>query len=131
MKINLKNNLELNYLLVFSIAICIFHLLILIKFVPYNITWGGRLKNDQEMYVFESISLLINGYFILVLLQIGNYISIIFNKLLISFSLWFLFITFTLNTLGNIVAVSNLEKTFAIITALNAFCIWRLIFKKQ
>jgi len=42
-----------------------FHLLILLKIIPYEITWGGKLKNDNEMYVFEIISIIINSFLFL------------------------------------------------------------------
>jgi hypothetical protein len=45
-------------------AVTVFHLSIIIKVVPYEITWGGRLKNDSEMYVFEIATLLINLFWV-------------------------------------------------------------------
>ena len=44
-------------------TVSVFHLGILLKIIPYEITWGGRLKDDAEMYVFETISILINFIF--------------------------------------------------------------------
>jgi hypothetical protein len=39
------------------VILILFHLSIIAKIIPYNITWGGRLTNDTEMYVFETISI--------------------------------------------------------------------------
>jgi hypothetical protein len=47
----------------------------MVKIIPYNITWGGRLKNDREMYVFETFSILVNGFFILILLFKAGYVG--------------------------------------------------------
>jgi len=60
----------INILIGISVLATIFHLLILVRVIPYEITWGGRLKTVEEMYVFETISILINSFFILDLLLI-------------------------------------------------------------
>lgn len=54
-------------------AVMVFHLSIILKIVPYEITWGGRLKNESEMYVFETISLVINLSLFSALLMKGRY----------------------------------------------------------
>jgi len=56
------------------LAVILFHLSIILKIVPYEITWGGRLKNDSEMYVFETVSILINLFLSLILLIKGKYV---------------------------------------------------------
>ena len=75
----MENKSALNILLVSLIAVIMFHIAILIKIVPYNIAWGGRLQNDAEMYVFESISIVINSFFVLVLLMVGDDVKYKFN----------------------------------------------------
>ena len=40
-------------------AALIFHFLILLKIIPYEITWGGKIKTDQEMYVYFTYKTLI------------------------------------------------------------------------
>ena len=32
----------------------------LLKVIPYDITWGGRLKTDSEMHIFELMSITFN-----------------------------------------------------------------------
>ncbi|MFM8834026.1 MAG: hypothetical protein ACKOEV_10420, partial [Cytophagales bacterium] len=51
-------------LIAISVAALVFHLLIVIKVIPYAITWGGRLKTDSEMYLFETVSIGMNLFFI-------------------------------------------------------------------
>jgi hypothetical protein len=65
----MKNDTPIRILLVLIGAVIAFHLCIIIKIIPYNIAWGGRLKNDTEMYVFESFSILINLILMAVLLM--------------------------------------------------------------
>ncbi|MDP1802420.1 MAG: hypothetical protein Q8L81_13765 [Bacteroidota bacterium] len=101
-----------------------FHLLILIKVIPYEITWGGKLKNDKEMYVFEILSIVVNSFFVYVLLQKGNYVKPVFGRKTLSVILWVFFAIFTLNTIGNLFAETTFERSFTIVTLINAVLIW-------
>jgi hypothetical protein len=103
-----------------------FHLLILLKIIPYEITWGGKLKNDNEMYVFEIISITINSFFAYVLLQKGNFVHPVFSEKVVSIILWVFFVLFLLNTIGNLFATTFFEKSFTIVTLVNAILIWRI-----
>lgn len=105
------------------LALC-FHLLILLKVIPYEITWGGKLKNDQEMYLFEIISICINSFFAYVLLQKGRFVKPIFTEKTLSIILWIFFVIFVLNTIGNLFAKTTFERSFTVITLLNAVLIW-------
>ncbi len=67
---NKRTAIKIMLLLITTVTI--FHFCIILKIIPYEITWGGRLKNDSEMYVFESLSILINTFLILTLLIKGN-----------------------------------------------------------
>ncbi len=110
--------------------ITIFHLSILFKITPYTITWGGRLENDSEMYVFETISILTVGFLILNLLMKRGLIRFRFSKKVVSVVLWFYFVVFTLNTIANIFAVTFLEKSFALLTGLLAMLLLMIIKEK-
>jgi hypothetical protein len=121
------NNNKLTYinmLIGITVLATIFHLLILVGVIPYEITWGGRLKTVEEMYVFETISILINSFFIFILLQKGEYIRYFLGKKTVRIILWIFFTIFVLNTIGNIFAKTNFEKYVAILTLLNAILIW-------
>lgn len=111
------------------VAITIFHMAILFKLIPYEITWGGRLKSDAEMYVFESISLAINIFLGFVLLIKGEYVKQILPLKIVNLVLWAFLVLFILNTIGNMVAKTNFEKFFAIITLSFSILIW-IILKK-
>lgn len=109
------------------VAITIFHMAILFKVIPYEITWGGRLKSDSEMYVFESISLAINFFLGFVLLIKGEYVKQILPLKIVNIVLWAFLVLFILNTIGNIVAKTNFEKYFAIITLSFSILIWIIL----
>lgn len=125
-----KRTLSLKILIGISLIALAFHLLIVLKIIPYEIAWGGRLDSDIEMYVFEFISIIINLFFLHVLLQKGNYVKPIFSGKTLSIILWIFFAIFALNTIGNLFAETNFEKSFSIITLLIAVFIW-VINKKQ
>lgn len=106
--------------------VTVFHILILSGIIPYEITWGGNLKTAKEMYVFESSSILINAFFVYVLLQKENFIKVVFSHRAISIILWVFFALFVLNTIGNLLARTAFEKAFTLVTLLNAFLLWKI-----
>ena len=113
------------------LAFIIFHLTIIIKIVPYEITWGGRLKNDSEMYMFETISIAINLFLGFILLLKGEFIKQLLPQKVVNAVLWAFLVLFVLNTLGNMVAKTNFEKFFAIITLALSILLWIILNKKK
>lgn len=110
-------------------AVTLFHLSIMVKIVPYEIAWGGRLKNDTEMYVFEAFSMALNLFLILIILIKGKYLKEIIPLKFINVVLWIFLVLFGLNTIGNLVAQTNFEKFFAILTLASSFLIWIILSK--
>lgn len=123
--INNKNTIRLLVGLI-SLVI-IFHILILVKIVPFGIAWGGRLKSEKEMYVFESISTALNLFLIWILSLKSKNVK----SKLIDFTLWSFFVIFSLNTIGNLVAHTNLEKYFSILTLIFALLLLRILTKRK
>ncbi len=113
------------------ILIIVFHICIITKLIPYDIAWGGRLHNDKEMYVFESVSILLNLLLSWVLLMKGNFVKYKFSPQVINIILWSFFAIFTLNTIGNIFAKTFFEKQFAFLTALFSILIWIILRKEK
>jgi hypothetical protein len=97
-------------------ALMVFHFLILFKVIPYDITWGGRLNSDEEMYLFEGVSIAINGILLLLLLLKGRFIGQVKSFKFINFTLWVFLVLFLLNTIGNLFAETTFEKFFALPT---------------
>jgi hypothetical protein len=126
---NLKTTIKIFLGLLFSVIV--FHTCIMLRIIPYNIAWGGRLTNDNEMYVFETISILINLFLCCVLLMKGDFIIFKFSDKIVKVILSTFFGLFVLNTVGNIFAKTNFEKLFAILTGLSAFLIWNIIRQKK
>ncbi len=113
------------------LAVILFHICIILKIIPYNIAWGGRLTNDAEMYVFETISILINLFLSFILLMKDNILKYKLSDKVINGILWTFFVIFILNTVGNIFAKTIFEKYFAILTGLSAILIWNILMKKN
>jgi hypothetical protein len=125
----LKNTIKL--FIGIQIAVILFHICIIIKIIPYDITWGGRLQNDTEMYVFEAISILINVFLSWILLMKGNLVKYKFSNQVVNGILWIFFAIFILNTIGNIFAKTFFEKFFALLTGLSALLIWNILKEKK
>lgn len=118
-------------MLVLLLMVVIFHLFIITKIIPYDIVWGGQLKSDHEMYVFEVISVFINLFLGFVLLMKGGYIKSYLRQNIINIILWIFLLLFILNTIGNFFAKTDFEKFFAIITMIFALLIGIIIKNKS
>lgn len=123
--INNKNTIRL--LVGLLSLVIIFHLLILLKIIPFSIAWGGRLKSAEEMYIFESISIALNLFLIWILSLKSKNVK----SKLIDFMLWIFFAIFSLNTIGNLFAHTNFEKGFSVLTFLFALLILKILTKKK
>lgn len=126
---NIKTSI--NILLGLFAVVMLFHLTIIFKIIPYDIAWGGRLQSDSEMYVFETISIFVNLFLALVVLMKGGYVKTVINMKIIDIILWAFVVIFILNTIGNILAKTIIEKSFAALTLGSAILIWIILRKKN
>jgi len=127
----MKPKTAIKIMLYVLVAVILFHLSIMLKIVPYEITWGGRLKNDSEMYAFETISIVINLFLFLILLIKGKYLKEFIPIKIVNITLWVFFLLFVLNTVGNIFAKTNFEKYFILLTFAFAILIWIILRKEK
>ena len=123
--------ISLKIILALIVAILIFHVCIIFKIIPYDITWGGRLKNDSEMYVFESISILLNLILGWMLLMKGGLAKRILPKKIVNVVLWIFLVLFVFNTIGNLFAETNFEKWFSLLTLALFVLIGIVLLKKK
>ncbi|GAB2791563.1 hypothetical protein GCM10027275_40510 [Rhabdobacter roseus] len=96
-------------ILIFSLTI-VFHLLVLTGIIPYDIVWGGRIQTQADMYRFESLSLVVNAFFLLIVLINARLLPIQLPARLVGFVLWFMAFLFLLNTVGNLLSTNDTEK---------------------
>lgn len=121
-----ERNAGLAMLVLFSL-ILVFHLLVLSGIVPYDIAWGGRLKSREEMFVFESVSISLNTFMMIVVAVRSEFLSLSINRKVIRGILWGMTILFALNTVGNLFAVSSWETIiFTPITCILSILSFRL-----
>ena len=79
------------------------------------------------MYLFESISILINLFLTYVLLIKGEYVSKLISTKGVNIILWVLLFIFGLNTLGNIFAETLFEKSLSLLTLVFTFLLWNIL----
>jgi hypothetical protein len=123
----MKATTAITVLLGLICAVILFHLCIIANLIPYHIAWGGRLQNDSQMYVFESISIAINLFLGTVLLMKAGFINSYFSPKTITVILWIFCVIFTLNTIGNLFARTDFERSFSLITLVFAMLIWIIL----
>lgn len=123
----MKTITYINILLALLTAIILFHILILVKGIPYTIAWGGRLKSDVEMYWFETISILINLFLGFLVLGKGGYTKFGFGIKATDILLKIFLAIFVLNTVANLFAKTNFEKLFSILTFVFAVLIYKIV----
>ena len=125
----MRSKTALNILILLVSVLVLFHLGIILKLIPYEITWGGRLKNDSEMYVFEAISIALNLFLLLLLLIKGKFVKEMLSMKIVDVFLWIFLVLFALNTVGNVFAETNVEKLFALLTLSFCALIWIILRK--
>ncbi len=127
-----KNKLIKDILIVIFSLVLVFQFLLLFGVIPYEHTWGGRLKSWEEMVVFVSFSILVNVLFLFATLVKAGYLKIAVSSLFLKIVFWAMFVIFALNTIGNLFAVSHYEKYIATpITLLLSFMAFRVATEKD
>lgn len=94
---------------IFSITI-IFHLLVLLRIIPFTIIWGGKIKTAEEMYAFESASLFLNIIFLALVLLKARALKKNAQSKGLDIFLYCIAVLFALNTAGNLFSESTTEK---------------------
>jgi len=112
-------------------AIMLFHVLVIINVIPYEIIWGGRIRNRRELINLELISIIVNAIMIFVLLIRTGMVGFSITRRWMRLLFWIMFAFFLLNTLGNLVSLNQVEKfIFTPITLFLSFCSLRLALAK-
>ena len=107
-------------------AILLLHVAIVTKVIPFEIAWGGKLKSDTQMYLFESISILVTLLLGIILLIKGNYVPLFIPISIVNSLLWVFFVLFGLNTAGNLLAETLFEKSLSVLTLCITYLIWKI-----
>lgn len=111
--------------LVIVFAYSILHLLIILKIIPFNIVWGGKIESIDTTYVLEGVALVVMVFLGAVIAMKNRNIKPIFKdrtikKILLVFAAFFM-----LNTVGNLLAETIMEKVQAVITLYLAIILFK------
>lgn len=120
------------YSLLFILSlIIVFHLLVLLGVIPFQIVWGGRLTAHAQMVRFESVSIAVNVIMLAVVAVRAGFWKLPVKPLVIQVLLWAMCGLFLLNTLGNLLSTNAFEKAvFTPLTLILAVCCFRLAIDK-
>ena len=122
--------------LVIAGLLVVFHLsiilgMVIFDFAPVAYLWGGRMETSAQLLQFEIVSLVVALLFAVLLLIKAGRINFPALNGVAHVAMWLFFILFLFNTVGNVIAKTNFEKSFALITGLLAFLLWRIISEKK
>jgi hypothetical protein len=132
MKKLISERLAVNSILFILSVIVLFHIAILTGLIPFDIVWGGRLKDAAQMRRFETVSILTNAVMIAVVSIRGGYLPVRIPARIITIALWLMGALFVLNTLGNLASVNAWERLiFTPLTAVLALLCFRLAIYKR
>jgi hypothetical protein len=106
-------------------ALILFHLCVLAKWIPHTMVWGSRIKTNRELYVFETISLLVTGFFLLVTLSKAGYVGGILPANSLAPLWWVMAAVFVMNGIGNMLSKNVIEqRIFGPVALLLAVLAW-------
>lgn len=123
----MKSNTSLNILIFLVFVLTLFHLLILFQLLPYDIVWGGRMKSLEGMYKMEGGALMVTLLFGFVLLMQRGIIKAYISLKVVRAILWVFLVFFLLNTVGNLLAETLIEKSFSVLTLIFVVLIWKVL----
>ena len=100
-----------NIMLYGLLFLALFHVLVLLKVLPSNIVWGGRVADSESnMFATELMALIITLLCMgLVVIRL-NYLRKGKLKIVSSIGMWVIFVLFAVSTVGNLQANAAAEK---------------------
>ncbi len=119
-------------LILIFVATIIFRVLVLAQIIYLQIAWGGRTNTEYGIYLFESVSLFLNIFFLFVVLIKSNKLKISINTKTINIILFIMLIISILIIIGNIISKNSYEKLiFTPLTLISAIFIFILLLDKE
>lgn len=110
----------------------LFHILVMLGVIPFEIVWGGRLTSRSQMLRSETVSVLVNIVMIAVVAIKAKVINVELPYVFIRVILWMMFLLFLLNTIGNIFSLNKFEQmVFTPVTLVLSLLSLRLALEKN
>jgi hypothetical protein len=130
MKRRILEKFASNALLIMFILVMLFHVLVLLGIVPFDIVWGGQLKSKEEMIRFEITSIALNSVMLGIVMMQAGLLKVNVKPIVLKVAFWCMFVLFAINTVGNIFSNNELERLiFTPLTLLLAVFSLRLAMK--
>lgn len=99
-----------NTILAILAAVTLFHLAILAGLIPFSLVWGGRLRTQEQMLQFETISIAINMIMAFFTAVAAGHLLPRLSRRLVAVVFVLMTILFLLNTAGNLASLNTVEK---------------------
>lgn len=110
----------------------VFHFLVMLGVIPFEIVWGGRLTSRSQMLRSETVSVIVNLIMIAVVAIKANVLKVELPQIFIKVILWLMFLLFLLNTLGNVFSLNKFEQlVFTPVTLILSLLSLRLALEKN
>jgi hypothetical protein len=117
-------------LLILSLIV-VFHFLVLLGVIPFQVVWGGRLTERAQMMRFEMVSIIVNLLMLAIVALRAGWWKVLISPVIIRVALWLMCGLFLLNTLGNLFSINKFEKlVFTPLTLILSLCCLRLALGK-
>jgi len=92
------------------VLLMVMHVLILARVIPYEVVWGGSIKDETQLYVFEISALILNGLFLIITaINLGHIRAPKLNRVA-DIGMWMVFAYFAMNIIGNLNSGVSWEK---------------------
>lgn len=111
--------------------ILIFHFLIFTEQIHFDKVWAGKLKSIEEMKSFETFSILINLFMLVILFIKYKLLKKKNSNKIIDLLIWFFVALFALNTLGNLFSQNIIELILGTFFTLTSSILCFIIVKKE
>jgi len=111
--------------------ILIFHFLIFTELIPYDKVWAGKLNSVEEMKSFETFSILLNVFMVVVLFIKYKQLEREKRNKIVDVFIWIFAVFFALNTIGNLFAQSMVELILGTLSTLTLSILCVIIAKKE
>jgi membrane protease YdiL (CAAX protease family) len=110
------------------LLVILFHVAVLLRLLPYEVVWGGKLQSDEQMYRFEGLSPLLNLLLIGLLLLKRRNLRQGYRQRWLDWTLGGFGVLFALNTVGNLMAESCVEQiAFTALTLVTSVLIFSIL----
>lgn len=128
----LKQRTAILLLLAGIVLVQIFHLLVLVEFIPYHLVGGGRIRSRQDMHLLETIALGVNFLLIFLLMIKARFIREYLSPRHVKWLLQIFGYFFLMNAMGNLFSSSFYEKViFTPLTIVFAILIYFILRRNQ